>query len=76
MGDLVEGQVTPGLPPFTHVGVDVFGPMYVKVRRSREKRYGVIFTCIASSAFGSGSFFRHGFILRGILKVYSPQRKT
>jgi hypothetical protein len=36
--------------PFTNVGVDFFGPMYVVVGRRREKRYGCIFTCFVTRA--------------------------
>ena len=50
MSDLPEDRVTPGDPVFTHVGVDLFGPFVVKVGRRREKRYGVIFTCLAVRA--------------------------
>ncbi|XP_038068389.1 uncharacterized protein LOC119737840 [Patiria miniata] len=46
MADLPAYRVTPGKPPFTHVGVDCFGPFHVKRGRSREKRYGCIFTCM------------------------------
>ena len=33
---------------FTHCGVDMFGPFKIKERRSELKRYGTLFTCVAS----------------------------
>jgi len=50
MGMLPTNRVVPSQRPFTFTGVDYFGPMYVTVRRRREKRYGVIFTCLATRA--------------------------
>ncbi|XP_038062578.1 uncharacterized protein LOC119733069 [Patiria miniata] len=47
MGDLPAARVTPDNPPFTSVGVDYFGPVYVKQGRSHIKRYGCIFTCLS-----------------------------
>ena len=35
---------------FSSVGVDYFGPMLVKRFRKTEKRYGVLFTCLATRA--------------------------
>ena len=37
-------------PPFTYVGLDLFGPFLIKERRSELKRYGIIYTCLNSRA--------------------------
>lgn len=50
MADLPQDRVSPDLPPFTHVGIDYFGPIEVKRGRVHVKRYGVIFTCLVSRA--------------------------
>lgn len=50
MADLPRNRVVPDEPPFTRSGVDLFGPFNVKRGRSHVKRYGVIFTCLASRA--------------------------
>ena len=50
MADLPEDRLTPDKPPFTYVGVDYFGPLYVRQGRSQVKRYGCVFTCLAIRA--------------------------
>ena len=47
MGDLRKEILMSEEPPFTHVGVDCFGPLYVRQGRSNVKRYGCLFTCLA-----------------------------
>ncbi|XP_067950587.1 uncharacterized protein [Watersipora subatra] len=49
MAPIPEKRTEPS-PPFTYVGCDVFGPFLVKDRRSVIKKYGAIFTCMASKA--------------------------
>ena len=50
MADLPTERVTPNLAPFSYVGIDYFGPFEVKQGRKTVKRYGCIFTCLASRA--------------------------
>ncbi|XP_028408116.1 uncharacterized protein LOC114530710 [Dendronephthya gigantea] len=49
MSNLPEDRVTPA-PPFTHTGVDYFGPFIIKEGRKELKKYGAIFTCLVSRA--------------------------
>ena len=37
-------------PPFSYVGADMFGPLFVKQGRSNPKRSGCIFTCMSTRA--------------------------
>lgn len=50
MADLPIDRVSTDLPPFTHVGMDYFRPIEVKMGRGMMKRYGVLFTCLACLA--------------------------
>ena len=50
MADLPKERIEAGKPSFSYVGVDVFGPFYVKYYRSEIKRYGCLFTCFGTRA--------------------------
>lgn len=50
MAPLPSVRVNTAWGAFTNVGVDYFGPIYVKRGRGVEKRYGCLFTCLQSRA--------------------------
>ena len=47
MADLPQERCTEAAP-FTYCGVDKFGPLIIKEKRSELKRYGALFTCFFS----------------------------
>ena len=50
MADLPPDRVTPGMLPFSFVGVDYFGTFTVKRGRCSVKQYDVLFTCLVLRA--------------------------
>ena len=76
MADLPEDRLQPA-PPFTYCGVDVFGPWYIKQGRKELKRYGILFTCMASRGIHietSASLSTDSFInaLRRFISIRGP----
>ena len=51
MADLPSARLQIDQPPFSHVGIDYFGPYQVLQSRSLVKRYGCVFTCMMVRAF-------------------------
>ncbi|XP_056430806.1 uncharacterized protein LOC130369492 [Hyla sarda] len=91
MAELPKDRVNPE-PPFTSVGVDVFGPWEVVTRRTRggsadSKRWAVLFTCLSIRAvhieliesMSASSFInalRRFFSVRGPAKLIRSDRGT
>ena len=50
MADLPPERGEPGKPPFTYVGMDLFGPFFVRIGRAEVKRYGCVYTCFTTRA--------------------------
>ncbi|XP_041841212.1 uncharacterized protein LOC121639784 [Melanotaenia boesemani] len=91
MADLPKDRVTPE-PPFTTVGLDVFGPWTIVTRRTRggcaeNKRWAVLFTCMSTRAvhieliesMSTDSFvnaLRRFFSIRGPAKLLRSDRGT
>ncbi|XP_062715374.1 uncharacterized protein LOC134291519 [Aedes albopictus] len=50
MSDLPHARLAAYSRPFSHMGVDYFGPMMVTVGRRVEKRWGVLATCLTVRA--------------------------
>lgn len=91
MADLPVDRLSPG-PPFSYVGVDVFGPWEVVARRTRggiahSKRWAALFTCLTTRAIhievleemSSSSFInalRRFIAIRGNVKEFRSDRGT
>lgn len=91
MAELPEDRLSPG-PPFTYVGVDVFGPWSITARKTRgshvtQKRWAVLFTCLTSRAvhieiseeLSTSSFInamRRFIAIRGPVKIFRSDRGT
>lgn len=91
MSDLPSDRLTQS-PPFTRVGLDVFGPWNVCVRRirggfSKSRREAVMFTCLATRVVHMGiveSLSTSSFInalrrfttIRGPAKLFCTDRAT
>ena len=50
MADLPFERLEAHKAPFSFVGMDCFGPFYVRQGRSEVKRYGCVFTCLSIRA--------------------------
>ena len=50
MADLPKERLMSGGPPFSHVGVDYFGTLYLRQAGSNVKRYGCLFSCLVTRA--------------------------
>ena len=50
MFDLPKERLAYQSLPFTNTGVGYFGPLYVTVRRTTEKSWGFLFTCLTTRA--------------------------
>jgi hypothetical protein len=50
MASLPKQRLAPYTPAFNYSGCDFFGPIQVTIGRRREKRYGVLFTCLSTRA--------------------------
>lgn len=91
LSDFIKDRLEPG-PPFTNVGLDVFGPWNIVTRRTRggsaqSKRWAVLFSCLTTQAvhikliaeISSSAFINalHRFIsIRGEVKLYKSDRGT
>lgn len=92
MSNLPEDRLIPGQPPFSNVGVDIFGPWNIITRRTRggaanSKRWAALFTCLVTRAvhievieeMTSSSFInalRRFIAIRGPVHVFRSDRGT
>ncbi|XP_052747990.1 uncharacterized protein LOC128200047 [Galleria mellonella] len=49
-GDLPSHRLDHHKRPFTHVGLDYFGPIIITIHRRHEKRYVALYTCLVTRA--------------------------
>jgi hypothetical protein len=91
MSELPADRLDPG-PPFSHVGVDTFGPWQIVSRRTRggaanQKRWAILFTCLVTRGvhievieeLSSASFInalRRFLAIRGPVSIFRSDRGT
>ncbi|KAJ0176915.1 hypothetical protein K1T71_007287 [Dendrolimus kikuchii] len=49
-GNLPKDRLAAYARPFTNCGIDCFGPIWVTIGRRKEKRWGMLFTCMVTRA--------------------------
>lgn len=92
VGDLPEDRLIPDQPPFTSVGVNIFGLCDVITRKTRgssanSKRWAALFTCLVTRAvhlelleeMSLSSFInalRRYTVIRGEVKLFRSDRGT
>ncbi|XP_061170784.1 uncharacterized protein LOC133180260 [Saccostrea echinata] len=92
MSDLPSERILPGYPPFSFIGVDVFGPWEIITRKTRggsanNERWAALFTCLATRAvhievledMTTSAFinaFRRFVAIRGCVKIIRSDRGT
>ena len=50
MADFPFARLQLNTHPFACTGMDYFGPLIIRIKRSKVKRYGCLFTCLTSRA--------------------------
>ncbi|XP_036348065.1 uncharacterized protein LOC118757462, partial [Rhagoletis pomonella] len=50
MAKLPRARLAAHVAPFTFTGLDFFGPILITINQHKEKRYGVLFTCLTIRA--------------------------
>jgi len=61
MAKLLSSRVEPA-PQFSYCAVDYFGPWHIKEGRKEVKKYGALFTCLASRAIVAHSMETDSFL--------------
>ncbi|XP_068704346.1 uncharacterized protein [Montipora foliosa] len=78
MADLPKERLTSGDPPFFYVGINYFGPLFVKRGRSTVKHYGCLFSCLTVRVTDievAESLETDSFIINALRRFISRRRK-
>ena len=78
MADLPKERLTSGDPPFSYVGIDYLGPLFVKRGRSTVKHYGCLFSCLTVRVTHievAESLETDSFVINALRRFISRRRK-
>jgi len=79
MANLPRDRLIPGKPPFSYVGINFFGPLYVKKGKDTAKHHGCLSSCLSMRAVnneGAKSLERDSFFKALRLRRFISQRNT